>query len=148
MSAADPALDHAILRVLRKALVAGETESFALDDNGAALLEHGLLRYGKDESLPVAVEGIIALCVGLSRDGQSPTAARRTLEVLVACRDRLPILAAGRGARAARASGEALRAFQADEQKKTAPMYGGAAPEGSVALRDLLPPPGSGPFRR
>lgn len=134
-------LEHPLTRVIRRVMKPGADEPFVLDADGAALVRYGLLRYAEDPSLPEAVLGIFAMATGLYR--QAPTAARTLLEILAACREKLPALASGARQETLQRLESAfasLESLEGREAVRRAPVFDSPAPSGSVKASSFANP--------
>jgi hypothetical protein len=132
-------LDHPLVRVIRGVMKRGADEPFVLDSDGALLVQYGLLRYAGDPSLPDAVLGLFAMATGLFKHGRSPGAARSLLEILAACRERLPELAKGANRETLRRLENAFESLGA-EKSLTAPAIDSPVPPGSIKASSFSNP--------
>lgn len=139
----DEILEHPLVRVIRRVMKPGVDEPFVIDADGAALIQHGLLRYADDPTLPEAVLGVYAMITGLYRHARSPTAACTLLEILGACRSKLPALAnVGRidARRRLEVAFSSLQALAGDETGKRAPAIDSPAPGGALKASSFTNP--------
>ncbi len=137
--------EHKIVSLIRKVAQPGPDGTFVIDAAGAQLIEHGLLKFADDQSLPDAVLGVFGMISGFHRHAKSPQAAQVLLELLVRNRPRLTALAGAGQSQRLQAAFDGLSALTGEAKAKTAPMHGDDAPKGAIKASSFNNPGQQGP---